>query len=188
MNLQSIITNSLLSGAALDVLSKKTKMPKSKLKPIVAAAIPMLLGSMTKNASSKDGAASLLSALGKHETKKSAKQQIEEADLEDGAKILGHILGDNKKNAFSALAKEADVDEKDVDGVLNNIAPLLMSSLSSATGSAKSKKKTGVDLSDGFDLSDVFGLLGGAVQPEHKSSKDHGSNGNQLIQALLKGL
>ena len=57
MNLQSIITSTLLSGAALDVLSKKTNMPKSKLKPIVAAAIPLLLGNMTKNASSKDGAA-----------------------------------------------------------------------------------------------------------------------------------
>lgn len=188
MNLQSIITSTLLSGAALDVLSKKTKVPKSKLKPIVAAAIPLLLGNMTRNAASKDGAASLLSALGKHETKKSAQQQIEEADLEDGAKILGHILGDGKKNAFASIAKEADVDEKDVDGVLNNIAPLLMSSLSSATGSAKSKKKAGVDLSDGIDLGDVFGLLGGMAQPEAKHNKDHGSNGNALLQTLLKSL
>ena len=85
---------------------------------------------------------------------------------------------------------------KEVNSALDSIAPALLSSLNTATVSAKKKK---VDLSDGLDLSDVMGLLGGnsggsllgslfggLLGGGRPDEKDDGLNGNALLQALLK--
>ncbi len=69
---------------------------------------------------------------------------------------------------------------------------MLLSSLNTAATSAKKKK---VDLSDGLDLSDVIGLLGGAgggsllgslFGGKKDDEKDDALNGNALLQTLLK--
>ncbi len=203
MNLVKILTAALTSAAALDALSKKTGINKKVLASIIGVAVPMLMKRLTSNASSESGAASLLGALGQHKTTKSIEAQLDEADEEDGAKIIGHILGADKDDALKKVAKEAGASENEVAKVLGNISPSVLSSLNSATTSAQKQKASGVDLSDGFDMKDVMGLmgmaqgmaggqesggglgdllgsfLGGGQKPSKKE------DGTELIQALL---
>ncbi|MBQ9015117.1 MAG: DUF937 domain-containing protein [Firmicutes bacterium] len=163
MNLMNMLTSALTSGAALKALSAKTGLSEKQLKMIIAIAVPLLLKKMTSNASNQSGATSLLGALTQHQSKKGIPEQLESADAEDGSKIVGHILGDERENLVNEVAAQAGADPKDVNIVLGNISPTVMNGLSAATESASAQQSSGVNLSDGFDLSDVMGLLGGAA-------------------------
>lgn len=197
MNLLGILLKAMLSEGALKALAKKTGLSSKQLKKILPLALPLLLKMLTKNASEKDGALSLLGALTQHTSKKTMAQQIEEADQDDGAKIIGHILGKDSQSSLLSLSSQSGLSQKEVSSVLSGIAPALLSGLSAATSSAGSSAGK-VDLSDGLDLSDVVAMLGGA-KPEPagllgglfgkkkpaKEEKDAGLNGATLLQLLL---
>ena len=197
MNLLGILLKAMLSEGALKALAKKTGLNSKQLKKILPLAVPLLLKMLTKNASDKDGALSLLGALTQHTSKKPMAQQLEEADQDDGAKIIGHILGKDSQSSLLSLSSQSGLSQQQVSSVLSGIAPALFSGLSAATASAGSSAGK-VDLSDGLDLSDVVAMLGGA-KPEPvsllgslfgkkkpaKEEKDAGLNGATLLQLLL---
>ena len=198
MNLLGILLKTLLADGALKALAKKTGLSTKQLKKVLPLALPLLLKMLTKNASDQEGALSLLGALTQHTSKKTMAQQIEEADTEDGAKIIGHILGSNSQSSLLSLSNQSGLSQNEVSSVLSGIAPALLSGLSAATSTGSSAGK--VDLSDGLDLSDVMAMLGGgAVQQQSKPSlfsslfgqkppkeeQDVGINGAQLLQLLL---
>ena len=160
MNLLNIVTSALTSGPALEALAAKTGLSKKQLAAIIAVAVPILMKKLTSNASSNTGAASLLGALGDHKTSKPIEKQLGEADEADGAKIVGHILGDDKASAVQQVAQQAGASEAEVSQVLGNISPSILSSLQAATATASNQKQSGIDLSDGIDLNDVMGLMG----------------------------
>lgn len=172
-----MLLGTMTSGSSVDALSKKTGLSTAKLAKLLPMAIPLLMKFLTKNASSADGAASLLGALGGHKNTKSMADQIGGADEEDGQKILNHILGSDSADVFGKLAKESDMETADVQKALSNIAPGLMSGLSAATTSASK-----VDLSDGLDLSDLMGMFGGAA-----SQASQNNAGSGLLGGLLGG-
>ena len=191
MNLLAILLKTLLSKNTLSALAKKTGLTAAKLKKLIPLALPLLLKYLTSNASSQSGALSLLGALGQHNTAKALPEQIAEADVEDGSKILGHIFGKNAESEITALASQSGLSGKEVNTALDSIAPVLLSSLNTAASSAKKK----VDLSDGLDLSEVMtllgggsggSLLGGLFGGKKPSVKDDGLNGNTLLQSLLQ--
>ena len=116
MDLVSTILKSLTSNSSLGALAGK---------------IPSLIGSMTKNASSSAGAKSLLGALSQHEDDREVSSQIKDADEEDGNKIIGKIMGDDKDNFISSIAKKAGINEGQSNQILSSIAPSVLSSISS---------------------------------------------------------
>ena len=197
MNLLSILLKLLLNKKTLTALAKKSGLTPAKLKKLLPLALPLLIKYLTSNASNQSGALSLLGALGQHSTAKALPEQIAEADPEDGKKILGHIFGQNADSEIQVLANQAGLSGKETSAALDSIAPVLLSILNTAASSAKKKK---VDLSDGLDLSDVMGLLGGSSSGSllgnlfggglfggsKPDEKDDGLNGNALLQALLK--
>lgn len=179
MNLLQLLLGSLTTNDSVNSVSKKTGVNSSAISKLLMIAVPLLISYMTKNASKKDGATSLLSALTQHQSTATVSQQINNADSDDGAKIIAHILGKDKNSIVSTLASEAGLTAAQVNSVLNNIAPALLNSLSTATTAAAQQQaaKPKVDLSDGIDLSDIAGLLGGATM----------SNANQNAAAGLLG-
>ena len=203
MNLLGILLKTMLTEGALKALAKKTGLNQKQLKKLLPLAVPMLLKMLTKNASEKDGALSLLGALTQHTSKKPMAQQIEEADTDDGDKIIGHILGKRKDQDLLTLSNQSGLSQKEVQSVLSGIAPALLSGLSAATNSGSASGK--VDLSDGLDLGEVLTLLAGAnakpepepkpagllgalfgkKKPAAKEEKDEAVNGAALLQALL---
>lgn len=202
MNLLNILLKSLLSDGSLNSLSKKTGLGASQLKKLLPLALPMLMKSMTKNASSQAGATSLLSALTQHTSTKPMEQQIAEADTVDGGKILAHILGSNSQADLQSLAGQTGLSQQEVAQALSGITPAMLSGLSAATSNAGKTSSAGkVDLSDGLDLSDVMAMLGGS-QTQGKAQgggllasllggksataeADSAANGTALLQALL---
>ena len=204
MNLLNVLLKSLMADRSLDSLSQKTGLGTSKLKKLLPLAIPLLLASMTKNASNREGATSLLSALTQHTNTKPVAQQISEADTTDGSKILAHILGGNSQTSLQSLAGQTGMSEQEVASALSGITPAMLSGLSAAT--ATSNNNAGkVDLSDGLDLSDVMAMLNGPqaqAKPQSggllaslfgkqsspapfQGENDSAVNGNALLQALL---
>ena len=181
MNLLSLLLKSLLTDASVSALAKKTGLNAGSLKKLIPLAVPLLLKFLTSNASSESGALSLLGALSQHTNKKTLSDQIDEADTEDGGKIIGHILGSQSEAVTGQLARQAGMSERDVSSALAGLAPALMSGLSAATSSISSAPK--VDLSDGFDLSDLMGMFAGAQQAQQVQAQPSGG----LLSGLLGG-
>ncbi|MBO5639172.1 MAG: DUF937 domain-containing protein [Oscillospiraceae bacterium] len=179
MNLLSLLLKSLLADSSISALAKKTGLNASSLKKLIPLAIPLLLKFLTKNASNESGALSLLGALSQHTNQKTLSDQIDEADTEDGGKIINHIFGSESEDVTNQLALESGMSQRDVNSALAGIAPALMSGLSAATNSVSSAPK--VDLSDGLDLSDLMGMFVGTQQAQSQPS------GGGLLSGLLGG-
>ena len=183
MNLLQLLLGSLTTDDSLKQVSKKSGVSSDAISKLLLAAVPLLIAYMTKNASKKNGAQSLLSALGQHTSSQTVSQQIKTADESDGAKIIAHILGADQKNIVSSLASQAGITNSQVSTVLNLIAPALLNSLSTATTAASVKPQSQspkVDLSDGIDLSDIAGLLGGSAITNTNSNPAAGLLGSLL--------
>ena len=178
MNLLALILKALLADGALKALASKTGLSQKDLKKLLPLALPLLLKMLTRNASDKDGAASLLGALTQHTSKKPVQQQLEEADTDDGDKIVGHIFGKEKESNLLSLANQSGLSQQQVGSALSGVAPVLLSVLSAASGGKTGK----VDLSDGLDLSDVIAILGGAAATPAPAAKPQSTG---LLGALF---
>ena len=179
MNLLTVLLKSLLTDSSVQALAKKTGVSTAVLKKLIPLAIPLLIKFMTGNAQSQSGAQSLLSALGQHTSKKSLPEQIEEADIDDGGKILHHIFGSQSDNVMNQLSAQSGISEGEVNRALSGLAPSVLSGLSAAAGASPSASGK-VDLSDGLDLGELMILLGGQGQASSGS-------GSGLLSGLLGG-
>ena len=180
------LLKNFLGGAALKALSKKTGIGVRDLKKFVPQALAYLVKMLTKNASSEEGASSLLTALTQHANDEPVDKQIADADIVDGGKIIGHILGGGLSENLKSLAKQFNLSETAVSGILSSIAPALLSSLAGAVfGNSKKtsrKKPSGI-------LGLLSGLFGGRKSASKRKSKrkkaDDEFDGAKLISALL---
>ena len=183
MNLLSLLLSSLLTDSSVSALAKKTGLSAAALKKLIPLAVPLLLKFLTSNASSESGALSLLGALSQHTNQKALSDQIDEADTEDGGKIIGHIFGNQSDAVTNRLALQSGMSERDVSSALAGIAPALMSGLSAANHTVSAAPK--VDLSDGIDLSDLLGMFAGAQSVQQVPQGQ--SYGGGLLSGLLGG-
>ena len=181
MNLLSLLTKSLLSDASVNSLSQKTGISNSLIKKLLPLALPLLLKSLTSNSSSASGASSLFSALAQHKNNRAIPEQIADADAEDGAKILGHIFGGNLDSVMGDLAQQSGLESSQVNSVLDNIAPALMSGLSAATTAGAASSASGAAAK--VDMSDLLSIFGGAA-----GSGSSGSAAESLTADMLSGL
>ena len=122
-NLLQVLMNSFTQQSSIDAASKKTGVKGVSILTILSYALPLIIRYMTKNASSQNGAQSLLGALTQHTSTKAMPEQIASADTNDGAAIIRHIFGDSEANAVNEIASKANVPAADVSSVLASIAP-----------------------------------------------------------------
>lgn len=158
MNLFDMLQGSMTTESSVNALTEKTGASNKQITMLIALALPIIIKMMTKNASSQSGAQSLAGALLQHTNKKDMADQISNADEEDGGKILGHILGSDSSSIMSSLASQTGMSQDQVSTALGSLAPGLMSGVSAAA-----TQTSGVDLSDGLDLSDIMGMFGGST-------------------------
>ncbi len=190
MNLLGLLLKSMLTDSSISAMAKKTGLSKAVLKKLIPLAIPLLIKFMTSNASSQSGALSLLSALGQHTNRKSIAEQIDEADTDDGSKIIGHIFGNQQQAVVSSLAQQAGISNDAVSSALAGMAPAILSGLSAANSTASQSSAGRVDLSDGLDLSELMTIFGGQSQPASAGllSGLMGNGSNSLGSGLLGSL
>lgn len=113
----------------------------------VAAALPMILAGLKKNASSRQGAESLASALDRDHDGGIMDSLgsllgggAPRTRQNDGGKILGHIFGNKTGNIAEQLGRATGIGGNEAGGLMEALAPMVMGAL----GKAKRQGNIGV--------------------------------------------
>jgi len=189
MSLLETLLKSMTSSSSLDSMSRRTGGSNDQMAALITAALPILLKALTDNASSKSGAASLQQALTQHTETGSVAEQFETADIDDGAKILQHILGGNSRSVMNGLSQESGLSNDQVGSALGTLAPVLLSSLSAASSQTPvQQRKPAIDLSDGIDASDIMGFMSmmssAQGNPQSRPQNQASFDGSDLLGLL----
>ena len=99
MDINSLI-GTLLSSDSVSGVSKATKANDKDVQNVLNAALPMLLKGAKSQSEDKNTAESFASALLSHGKKDTSNVSsfLKNVDLDDGAKIIGHLLGNNDES------------------------------------------------------------------------------------------
>ena len=153
--LGSDLGKTIISGVA-----GQTGQDTNKTSGLLTMALPVLMQAMKQNASTPKGAEGLLSALNnKHDGSildnlgGLFKGGVDNNVMQDGEKILGHVLGGRQQNVQNALSQKSGIDAGSVANILKVAAPILMGVL------GKQSRQTKVSSPD-----DIGGLLGGMLK------------------------
>lgn len=98
----------------------------------LAAAIPLLLTALSRNAQSEEGAASLHQAIAKDHDGSvidNLPSYLSNPNYDDGAGILKHALGDNRASVEQSMAKTTGLDMATIAKLLQFAAPLVLGML-----------------------------------------------------------
>jgi hypothetical protein len=131
MNLEGILNQSL-SGNTLSQMSQVLGADEETTSNAVQTALPLLLGAMTQNSSTPEGASSLLSALDKDHDGSILNDLggfLGGYEAGPGAGILGHIFGDKLGAAQNGVSKASGLDFGRVASLLMMLAPIVMGAL-----------------------------------------------------------
>ena len=186
MNAPASLTDELLSqlqGAPLQQIASQLGTNPSQAQSAVAAALPMLLGALGRNAAQLQGAADLFGALQRDHVGRAAGGGGL-GDLlgsvlggmggggvgasADGASILGHIFGGNQQRAEAGLGQATGLGAN-AGQLLQILAPIVMAFLAQRTQAG------------GMDA----GSLGAVLGREHAQVRQQGGVGGDLLGSLL---
>ncbi len=132
-----------LGPAGVAQLAKGLGADEQAVNGAVAAAIPAIIAGMANNTRSNQGAESLSQALNDHSPTvfDDLGALLDGGGVADGAKILGHVLGQRRPAVEQNLARQSGVNIDLVMRLLPILAPLVMGYLS--------KQKRSRDLNPG---------------------------------------
>ncbi|MEW7278061.1 DUF937 domain-containing protein [Aquimarina sp. 2201CG1-2-11] len=170
------LLNSPIGKQIISGVSSQTGQSADKTGSVLSMALPVLMGAMQRNASTPEGASGLLGALsGKHSGGGILENLgglfeggVEDNVTNDGAGILGHILGNKQPVVENALSQKSGIDAGSIAQILKVAAPILMGVLG--------KQAAQNNVSDANGLN---GLLGGML------GGGSGSKQQSLIESFL---
>ncbi len=164
--LQGPMGQMIIQGA-----SAQLGQDSNKTQSAMSAAIPMLMGALKKQASNPDAASGLMNALqSKHDGSLLDNVMdifgggfVNEEVVEDGDKILGHVLGEKKEVVAAAISKQNGIDMSSAMNILKMAAPLVMGMLGKQTREKQVSNPT--------DLTNIIGsMIGGNQEVAQQSS------------------
>ena len=155
MSLVDGIMEQLGAGGVAEI-AKSLGTDEGAMSGAIAATLPAIIGGMANNSRQRDGAESLSNALDEHDV--SIFGHL--GDLlgtggGDGAKILGHVLGQRQPYVEKSVAQKSGFDLGLIMKLLPILAPLVMGYLS------KQKQDQGLD----------SGSLGGVLAGERQEQE-----------------
>jgi hypothetical protein len=125
-----------LSGDSLKQISQQIGTDEGTAAKAVSVALPLLIGGLTRNASSPEGAAALDQALtSDHDSSPlldAPHQAITNPNAFNAGGILGHIFGQRQDPIQQGVAKASGIDLQSASRVLMILAPIVMASLARA--------------------------------------------------------
>ena len=192
MDINSLL-GTLLSSDSVSGVSKATKADDKEVASVLNAALPMLLKGAKKQSEDKDTAESFASALLSHGKKDTSNLSsfLKNVDLDDGSKIIGHLLGKDD-DSVKKIAKTSGVSTKKTGDILSAAAPLLMSLLGQESASKKSDNNVALELAGALlknvDVGDLIGDLLGGDNKKKKSSKKKDNDAGEIIGDILGAL
>ena len=175
------LANDLLSqlqGQPLQQISQQLGMPQAQASGAVAAALPLLMGALGKNASQPAGAESLFGALQRDHAGAGT------GDLGgllgsvlggggQGEQILGHIFGARQQGAAQGLGAATGLQGDKANMLLKVLAPIVMAYLA--------KRMFGQGQSAGGTPQGLGAILG----QEQQQIRQQGGVGGGLLGAVL---
>ena len=138
MDLLNLLASGLGTSDSISALSGKTSTSQDQATMALLSALPSMLGQMKTNASTQQGASSLMNALNQHDLSKLSNADIvsliKNADEEDGAKILDKIYGskENTAAAQASLAKQSGISTAQMAKIMAIAAPALLTAVAAA--------------------------------------------------------
>ncbi len=157
--LDSPMGKQLINGVA-----GQTGQSPEKAGGVLTMALPVLMGAMKRNTASPEGAQGLMNALSnKHDGSILDNLGglfgggVDDSVLNDGAGILGHVLGGKQPQVQNALSQKSGMDAGSIGTILKVAAPILMGFL------GQKSRQQNVNSANGIgDL--LSGVLGGGQQ------------------------
>lgn len=162
MNLQDLLAN-LSNNDNLQSISTKANTSPDTTQQIIKLAGPLLMGALANNTKTDQGKQALHQAVKTKHTKTTANgdlsTMLQNVDMQDGAKILGHIFGSQQEQVTQKVAQKAGVDSTQAANILSVLAPMILGNLGSQV---ESQNQTPDDLAttvqqqaSGFDLNSL---------------------------------
>ena len=125
-----------ISGGALQQISQQLGTGQAQTAGAIAAALPVILGAMGRNASQPDGADALLGALGRDHNSGGGLSDIlgavlggQQSRQTDGLGQLGHIFGGQLPRAEAGLGQATGLGSDKAQMLLKILAPIVMAYL-----------------------------------------------------------
>ena len=149
-----------LGGDAVNQISRQLGTDPSTAQTAIAAALPMLVGALARNAQDPGKAGALSDALGRHDGSvlNDLTGYLSRGDTSDGTGILGHVLGGRQETVQTGLGQATGLDPAKAGTLLAMLAPLVMGAL----GKAQREK--------GLDTGGLAGMLGSLLDRDHDGS------------------
>ncbi|MCH3883313.1 MULTISPECIES: DUF937 domain-containing protein [Tenacibaculum] len=154
------LLNSDLGKSIISGVSGSTGQDSGKTSSVLTMALPVLMKAMERNASTPEGAEGIMGALKKHDGGILDNLGglfgggVDDSVTQDGAGILGHILGNKQQGVEKVIGEKAGMDTGSVGNILKVAAPILMGVLG--------KQASNNNVSSSSDLGGLLGgLLGG---------------------------
>jgi len=129
----STLIEELLSNLDADTLAglgQQAGIDSSNISGAVQAALPAILGGLTRNAGQQDGAAALAGALQKDHDGSILENLgglLGNQDLlSQGQKILGHVFGQNQSNVSRGLGQVSNQSSDSMTQLMAMLAPVVM--------------------------------------------------------------
>lgn len=157
-------------GQAQQTVGQRVGTTPQQTEAAMEAALPLLLGAMTRNAQDPQGAQALAGALDQHDGRSlDLFGQGQAPDPYEGQKILGHVFGNQQQAAANAVGRRAGIDPQLAMQILSMAAPLVLAYLSRRRQGQAGAQTGGMGQMGGqaggmggFDMGSVLGgLLGG---------------------------
>lgn len=166
MDVNSLLTG-LVSASNIKKISTASESSTADVKNVLAQAVPVLIQGAASQAKGST-ASGFEQALSDHASDKS-----KTLNMEDGAKIITHLLGSKASATTGAIAKAAGVTKASATSILSAAAPLFMSLLgqqtSGTSGNALGSLLGG--LTSNLNVGSLLGnLLGGGSASASTSS------------------
>ena len=162
------LLNSPMGKTIINGVAGSTGQDSNKTGSVLTMALPVLMKAMQRNAATPQGAEGLMGALTKHDggildnLGDLFNGGVNDDVVNDGSKILGHVLGSKQQGVEQVIGQKAGMDVGAVGNILKTAAPILMGML------GKQSRQTGVSNSSGIgDL--LGGMLGGSKTQNEQS-------------------
>ncbi len=175
------LLNSPMGKILINGASQQLGQGKQQTTSALSAALPLILGAMKNNASTPNGAAGLLSALGKNKHSGGVLDNIgsimggnaiDDDVMKDGAGILGHVFSGKEQNVANAISKSSGIDLGSAMNILKVAAPMVMGYLGNKTRQNNISDQNGLG-----------NLLGGMLGGNQKNQQQQQSLVTSLLDA-----
>ncbi|MBT8098903.1 MAG: DUF937 domain-containing protein [Gammaproteobacteria bacterium] len=135
------LLQSSLKGSSLGNISQKLGQDEQTTSHAINAALPMLIGALSRSTKS-DGGAGLARALEKkHDgtVLNDLSAHVAQDDEQDGRGILKHVLGGNRDAAAQVLGMSSGIGSDKAESLMATLAPVVLGAL----GKARAENKLG---------------------------------------------